>query len=158
MNENEEKLRDLWRFLGFCLHTQNPWRFPWFCFRNVSCSRRKLKHFGVSPLFNGKVTMFIGLETKTHILPTKINVFFAKVSFFNNYYSFLISNQWTSTTTIIQSGEAPWKQARSLHSTLGSWSMLSPKQAALPNPSYPALRRQDTTSPWSTDYGGNIFC
>ena len=23
---------------------------------------------------------------------------------------------------------------------------------------HPALRRQDTTSPWSTDYGGNIFC
>ena len=26
--------------------------------------------------------------------------------------------------------------------------MLSPKQAAQPNPSYPALCRQDTTSPW----------
>ena len=24
-------------------------------------------------------------------------------------------------------------------------------------PSYPALRCQDTTSPWSTDYGGNIY-
>ena len=35
--------------------------------------------------------------------------------------------------------------------------MLSPKQAAQPNPGYPALCRQDTTSPWSTDYGGNIF-
>ena len=33
--------------------------------------------------------------------------------------------------------------------------MLSPKQAAQPNPSYPALCRQDTTSPGSTDYGGN---
>ena len=32
--------------------------------------------------------------------------------------------------------------------------MLSPKQAAQPNPSYPVLCRQDTTSPWSTDYGG----
>ena len=32
--------------------------------------------------------------------------------------------------------------------------MLSPKQAAQPNPSYPALCLQDTTSPWSTDYGG----
>ena len=29
--------------------------------------------------------------------------------------------------------------------------MLSPKQAAQPNPSYPALCRQDTTSPWSTN-------
>ena len=35
--------------------------------------------------------------------------------------------------------------------------MLSPKQAAQPNPSSPALCLQDTTSPWSTDYGGNIF-
>ena len=35
--------------------------------------------------------------------------------------------------------------------------MFSPKQAAQPNPSYPALCRQDTTSPWSTDYGGNIL-
>ena len=33
--------------------------------------------------------------------------------------------------------------------------MLFPKQAAQPNPSYPALCRQDNTSPWSTDYGGN---
>ena len=33
--------------------------------------------------------------------------------------------------------------------------MLSPKQAAQPNPSYPAPCRKDTTSPWSTDYGGN---
>ena len=31
----------------------------------------------------------------------------------------------------------------------------SPQQAAQPNPSYPALCRQDTTSPWSTDYGGS---
>ena len=34
--------------------------------------------------------------------------------------------------------------------------MLSPKQAAQPNPSCPALCCQDTTSPWSTDYRGNI--
>ena len=25
-----------------------------------------------------------------------------------------------------------------------------------PNPSCPALCRQDTTSPWSTDFGGNV--
>ena len=35
--------------------------------------------------------------------------------------------------------------------------MFSPKQAVQPNPSYPALCRQDTTSPWSTDYGGNSY-
>ena len=33
----------------------------------------------------------------------------------------------------------------------------SPKQAAQPNPSCPALCRQDTTSPWSTYNGGNIY-
>ena len=69
-------------------------------------------------------------------------------------YTHSLICHWT-TTTIIQSGEAPFKQASSLHPTLGSWSMLSSKQAAQPNPSYPALCRQDTTSPWSTDYGGN---
>ena len=51
-----------------------------------------------------------------------------------------------NTTTI-----KTFEQARSLHPTLGSGSMLFPKQAAQPNPSYPALCRQDTT--WSTDYG-----
>ena len=34
--------------------------------------------------------------------------------------------------------------------------MLSPLKVAQPNSSYPALCRQGTTSPWSTDYGGNI--
>ena len=33
--------------------------------------------------------------------------------------------------------------------------MPSPKYVAQSNPSYPALCCQDTTSPWSTDYGGN---
>ena len=35
--------------------------------------------------------------------------------------------------------------------------MLSPQLAADPNPSCPAQCRQDTTSPWSTDYGRNIY-
>ena len=34
--------------------------------------------------------------------------------------------------------------------------MLSPKEAAQPNPSNPAPMSSDVTSPWSTDYGGNI--
>ena len=59
---------------------------------------------------------------------------------------------------IIQSGEAPFQQARSLHPTLESWIVLSTKKVAQPNPSSPVLCRQDTTSPWSTDYGGNIVC
>ena len=61
-----------------------------------------------------------------------------------------------TTTTIIQSGEVPFQQARSPHPIVGSWIVLSPKQAAQHNPSYPALGCQDTTSPWSTDHGGNI--
>ena len=35
--------------------------------------------------------------------------------------------------------------------------MLSPQLAADPNPSCPALCRQDTTPPWSSDYGRNIY-
>ena len=34
--------------------------------------------------------------------------------------------------------------------------MLSPKSVAQPNPSFPALCRQDTTSPRSADNGRNI--
>ena len=57
----------------------------------------------------------------------------------------------------IQSGEVPFQQARSLHPTLGSSIMLSPKQVAKPTSSCPAQYHQDTTSPWSTDYRGNIY-
>ena len=43
-------------------------------FRNVSLSRGKsTTNFWVSPFFLRKVTIFIGRETKTYILPTKIN-------------------------------------------------------------------------------------
>ena len=43
-------------------------------FRNVSLSRGKsTTRFGGNRFFQGKVTIFIGRETKTHILPTKIN-------------------------------------------------------------------------------------
>ena len=43
-------------------------------FRNVSLSRGQSKtRFGVSPFTRRKVTMFIGRETKTRILPTKVN-------------------------------------------------------------------------------------
>ena len=33
--------------------------------------------------------------------------------------------------------------------------MLSARQLPQPNPSYPALCRQDTTYAWGTDFGGN---
>ena len=43
-------------------------------FRNVSLSRGKsTTRHGGSAFFRRKVTIFIGRETKTHILPTKIN-------------------------------------------------------------------------------------
>ena len=42
-------------------------------FRNVSLSQRKpTTYFGRSRFFRRKVTKFIGRETKTHILPTKM--------------------------------------------------------------------------------------
>ena len=43
-------------------------------FRNVSLSRgTSTTRFGVSPFIRRRVTIFTGRETKTHILPTKIN-------------------------------------------------------------------------------------
>ena len=61
-------------------------------FRNVSLSRGKsTTRFGWSSFFRRKVTIFIGRETKTHILPTKMNEKkIAKVSPSNNNYSFRI--------------------------------------------------------------------
>ena len=59
------------------------------CFQNVSCSITKLTtHFGVLPFFLGKVKVSVGHESKTHILLTKINEQFAKVSPSDNNYSF----------------------------------------------------------------------
>ena len=55
----------------------------------------------------------------------------------------------TTTTTTIQSGEAPFQQARSLHPTLGSLTHA-------PSHAIPPYFRQVTTSPLSIDYGGNI--
>ena len=62
-----------------------------------------------------------------------------------------------TTTTTIQSGEAPFSTGEEPPPHSGELKHLSPKQAAQPNPSNPALCRQDTTSPWSTDYEGNIL-
>ena len=73
------------------IHTQNPRRFPGFTVVVVTffvkilddfhdfvsecvCFQRKINNpfIGVT-FFRRKVTIFIGRETKTHILPTKIN-------------------------------------------------------------------------------------
>ena len=70
-------------------------------FRNVSLSRGKsTTRCGVSPLFRRKVTIFIGCETKTHILLTKINEQkIRQCQPSNNNYSFRIINNSTTTTT-----------------------------------------------------------
>ena len=72
-------------FSGFCLHTQSPRRFPWFAvvvvvigfveilnfsmfFLNVSSSITKsTTNLGGSPLFQEKMSISIGRETKTLI-------------------------------------------------------------------------------------------
>ena len=47
--------------------------FQGFVFGRCFSRRKATTRFGVSPFFPRKVTYFIGRETKTHILPTKIN-------------------------------------------------------------------------------------
>ena len=55
-------------------------------FRNVSLHWKINNPFCGITFFRRKVTMFIGRETKTHILPTKSNKKIAKVSpFINNF-------------------------------------------------------------------------
>ena len=61
------------------------------------------------------------------------------------------NNSGTIWRGSVLTGEEPPPHSGELNHAL-------PKQAAQPNPSYPAQCRQDSTSPWSTDYGGNIFC
>ena len=87
--ENEVEISE--DFKGFLLHARNPRRFPGFAVvvvtfsceilhdfhvfvRNVSLTRGKsTTRFGCHRFFRRKVTIFIGREIKTHILPTKIN-------------------------------------------------------------------------------------
>ena len=76
------------------LHGDRRWQGPgaMILFPNVSLSRGKsTTRFGWSAFFRRKVTIFIGRETKIHILLTKINENKnAKVSRSNNNYSFRI--------------------------------------------------------------------
>ena len=68
------------------VHTQNPRRFPGFTVVVVTFFVKILDGFHDfvsecvsfprkinNPFFRRKVTIFIGRETKTHILPTKMN-------------------------------------------------------------------------------------
>ena len=92
---------------------QNPWRFPWFCFWMCLVPEDKsTTRFGWSAFFRRQVTIFIGRETKTHILPTKIN---EKKSLRSVDLTIiiLVENYNHSKTTIIQSGEAPFQQPHS---------------------------------------------
>ena len=53
---------------------QNPRRFQWFCFGMCLFPEENQQPvLGGHRFFRRKVTMFIGRETKTHILPTKID-------------------------------------------------------------------------------------
>ena len=83
MKKNKE-YEEIW------LHTQNTRRFPGFAVVVVTFFRRILNEFHDisecvsfeskinnpfwwSPIFRRKVTIFIGRETKTYVLLTKIN-------------------------------------------------------------------------------------
>ena len=83
-DEKSEKNEEIW------IHTQNPRRFPEFTvvvtffvkilddFNDfvsecVSFPRKINNPFCGVTVFHKKVTIFLGRETKTHILPTKIN-------------------------------------------------------------------------------------
>ena len=109
------------------IQTQNPLRFPRFTvvvvtffrqksktismilFRNVSLSRGKsTTRFGVSPFFRRKVTIFIGRETKIHILPTKIDEKKSIRSAHLTIIFLLEQYNHSTTTTVIQTGEAPF--------------------------------------------------
>ena len=228
--------------------TQNPWRFPGFIVVVVTyfveilddfhdfvseCVSfgRKINNpfFWWSPFFTRRVTVFIGRETKTHIIlllsilqllqlqlqqhqlqlqqrllqllrqllqqlllqtapncskllelrphrdhtPTTLPDHILQPHSPATLSSHTPQRHYNGTTTIIQRHDNCTTTATTTTTTTipiwrgsvstgeeppphsGSWSMLSPKQAAQPNPSYPALCRQDTTSPWSTDYEGN---
>ena len=129
------------------IRTQNPRRFPGFTvvvvtffvkiiddFHNfvsecVSFPRKINNPFWEWSFFQRKVAIFIGRETKTHILPTKMNEQKSLRSASNN--------EEYNHSTIILSGEAPFSQARSLHPTLVSWSMLSPSRRPNPIPAIP---------------------
>ena len=67
----------------------------------------------------------------------------------------------TPTTTIIQSGDAPFFRDDALAPRGASTPLWGVETCSLPRrwpnqiPAIPLLCRQDTTFPWSTDYGGN---
>ena len=107
-NEKWRKMKKKERKMKKLIQTQNPLRFPRFTvvvvtffvkilddFHDfvsecVSFPRKTTTRFGRSAFFRREVTIFIGRETKTHILHTKINEKIAEVSRSNNNYPFRI--------------------------------------------------------------------
>ena len=91
-------------------------RYAECTYTRIQClsPRKSTTRFAGHRFFRGKVTIFIGRETKTHILSTKINETIRQ----GQSPSRVINH--STTRTIIQSGEAPFSHARSLHPTLGS--------------------------------------
>ena len=89
--------------LLFLLFSSQSSTISMILFRNVSLSRGKsTTRFGRSAFYIRKVTIFIGRETKTNILPTKINEknSLRPASPSNNNYSLrIIYNHSTTTTT-----------------------------------------------------------
>ena len=68
-------------------------------------NRKSTTQFGVSPFFRVNVTISIGRETKTHILPKKnTKLISAKVSLSDYNYSIRIMNHLPATTRLIQTG------------------------------------------------------
>ena len=76
------------------------------CFGNCVFLKKINNPFGVSPFFSGKVSISIGRETRTHIIACgSQRCVVAKVGPSHN--NFCRKNQ-SDTTSIIQSGEAPF--------------------------------------------------
>ena len=84
-------------------------------FWNVSLSRGKpTTRFAGSTFLRRTVTIFIGRETKTHILQTKLNEKI-EVSLSNNNYSLTIKKPFNNNTTTQQQKQQQHQQQQQQH-------------------------------------------
>ena len=156
---------------GFWLYTQNPRRIPVLSLFLLQKSAKASTISMVSSemclaVFRRKVTFFSSYQ-KRHILPTNIDeivccqgqplqqqLFNSAISSTSNSNSNSKQHTTNNNKTIwrgsVLTGEEPPPHSGELKHAL------PPKQVAQPNPSCPAPCGRDTTSPRSTDYGGNI--
>ena len=79
---------------------------PWMVCRRRSGANLRTVRFG-------KIDIFVGRIKEKRVLLMTIHEIISEVSLFNNVYSFRIINHSTTTTT-----EAPFQQARSLHTNI----------------------------------------